>query len=223
MDEHNEGQSAAVISYDNGLRERAKRKVVPMFKSLKAEIEFSGVDTPRILFHGFGYSSRALRMFETNSLNPDGELLWFTNSPYRAALSYGTKIEGEETEGFSQAGLTHHLEEGHEEWYRANEIKEDLAYILVLFPHEDTNLGGWVTDKSAPSAYAQAREYITDQNIPLARLIILRLDKLRPYIPRLERGEIKTKAELLRLLKIDEDSQKVLRNKLKSELQRQLS
>ena len=171
------------LEYDNSLLEKAAREVKGLHKP---KLEFSGESTPKVLFHGFGTSKRAIQMFQNNILNPNGELLWFTNTPQRAASAYGMKIEGEAKEDLAKAGLVHHQKEGHEDWYKANQIKEDLGYLLVLFPHESGNLGSWIVDKTAPTVYGNSQEYITQQNLPLNECLIVRLDKLRSFLREIE-------------------------------------
>lgn len=205
------------IQYDQDFLERAKIQI----KSLaNPDIEFSGKKTPKILFHGFGTKASAFRMFKEGKLNPTRELIWFTNTPQRAAMAYGMRLELDFQEAVVSAGLFHHQEEGHEDWYAANRLKEDTNYIAVVFPHEDTDLGKWVVDKTGPTIFSQSREYITEQDLSLDKVLFVRLAQLRGVIVDIESGNLNTKQQFIEKVGITSESQTQARRRMLAELSR---
>lgn len=205
------------IEYDYMLLEKAKQQVKTLGRQ---DLHFSGINTPKILFHGFSNPHIALKMLRNGLLNPTNELKWFTNTTQRAACSYGMRIEKEFYEEIKKMGLHNFEIEGHPDWYKANQLKEDLKYVLVVFPHEDTLLGKWLVDEGAPTAYANSSEYITDLDINLSDVVFVRLDKLRPYIQLIDSGKVTRKEELMGLLNVNEEDQLQIRDSLRSELER---
>lgn len=199
------------IQFNQELLLRTRREVK---SQVTTDLVFSGKQTPKVLFNGFSKRKVIKEWLEADRWNSHNELVWFTNSPNRAA-AYGMYIESEWREEAQKRGFTHYQEDGHTDFYEAIGLKNDLIYVSVIFPHEDTDLGRWVIDKSGPTAFINAQEYITDQDMSLDSVLFVRIDALRPWLSALENGQLSTRAEFVQALGITQEQQQYLRDSLR--------
>lgn len=91
-------------------------------------------------------------------------------------------------------------------------------YIIAVFPHETGDLGKWVFQET-PGKPKPIYEYITNQDLSLNKVAIVKIDDLLK-IPEEKRPGITTRNVLLETLNSTDEQQQELRRKLLSKAQK---
>jgi hypothetical protein len=165
----------------------------------ESELRFSGYNTPKVLFSGVHGKGADVR-FQADALNPQENLMWFSPT-LKLAANFGTRLSEEQPEGIDPS-----------------QRDDSTKYVFVIFPHETGDLGKWVFQET-PRKDRPIYEYITNQNMPLDSTVVARLDMLLQVRDEI-RPTIATRKALLEALGTTDEQQRILREKLKVEVQR---
>lgn len=210
------------IHFDNELLQRVKRELQTGRPHVTPDLSFSGKDTPPMLFHAVGNKRYDLKRLQTGRLNPDRELTFFSSDP-GVTHTFGMWIANELRQGLFDLGLKFPDEEDKSKKYKASDLADRYKYLMVIFPHYDTDLGKWVADQTNP--FLISPDYITDQDIPIhSKVTIVRYDALEPFIERsgpfrLIKG-FTNQQDFRSKLDINDEQQEQLRQKIAAEIER---
>lgn len=210
---------------------RCERELVRIHKT---PLYLSAKSTPYILASGFDASRESLDIFTTTSTNPNNKIKFTTTEPGLAAYAYGMMIDSEFKNELLKRGINPNIDNPYAtnhppEYYELNQLKEKFKYIYLFFPHEDPNSQKWDhwvhTTKNGSFA---GEEYVTDMNVPLDQLLLIRRDQLEideTLLSDIKQSIITSKEQLIERLKragieITPEQQKTTREKIKNELER---
>ncbi len=95
---------------------------------------------------------------------------------------------------------------------------DQSKFLIAIFPHETGDLGKWVFQET-PGKNKPILEFITNQDMPLDKTVIAKLEDLL-QIPEEKRSVVITRAKLLEALNSTNEQQQELRIKLLAEAQK---